>query len=82
MEFNFKVTPNAEALFNNGEEFQKAAARCLGVNEDGATEGVFITLPAPAVVNAAFACEMYFKALILKSGKNYPTARCKMKLRI
>ena len=55
MEFNFKVTPNAEALFNNGEEFQKAAARCLGVNEDGAIEiakdGVFITLPAPAVVN-------------------------------
>ena len=38
MEFNFKVTPNAEALFNNGEEFQKAAARCLGVNEDGAIE--------------------------------------------
>ena len=75
MEFNFKVTPNAEALFNNGEEFQKAAARCLGVNEDGATEGVFITLPAPAVVNAAFACEMYFTALILTSGKNYPTNR-------
>ena len=79
MEFNFKVTPNAEALFNNGEEFQKAAARCLGVNKDGAIEiakdGVFITLPAPAVVNAAFACEMYLKALILKSGKNYPTNR-------
>ena len=79
MEFNFKVTPNAEALFNNGREFQKAAARCLGVNEDGAIEiakdGLFISLPAPAVVNAAFACEMYLKALILKSGKRYPTNR-------
>ena len=79
MEFNFKVTPNAEALFNNGGEFQKAAARCLGVNEDGAIEiakdGLFISLSAPAVVNAAFACEMYLKALIFKSGKRYPTNR-------
>lgn len=79
MEFNFKVTPNAEAFFNNGGEFQKAAARCLGVNEDGAIEiakdGVIITLAAPAVVNSTFACEMYLKALILKSGKNYPVGR-------
>ena len=74
MEFNFKVTPNAEALFNNGEEFQKAAARCLGVNEYGTIE-IAEELPAPAVVNAAFACEMYLKALILKSGKKYPTNR-------
>ena len=74
MEFNFKVTPNAEALFNNGGEFQKAAARCLGVNEYGTIE-IAEELPAPAVVNAAFACEMYLKALILKSGKKYPTNR-------
>ena len=74
MEFNFKVTPNAEALFNNGREFQKAAARCLGVNEYGTNE-IAEELPAPAVVNAAFACEMYLKALILKSGKKYPTNR-------
>ena len=74
MEFNFKVTPNAEALFNNGGEFQKAAARCLGVNEYGTIE-IAEELPAPAVVNAAFACEMYLKALIFKSGKRYPTNR-------
>ena len=74
MEFNFKVTPNAEALFNNGREFQTAAARCLGVNEYGTIE-IAEELPAPAVVNAAFACEMYLKALILKSGKKYPTNR-------
>lgn len=79
MEFNNKVSPNAEALYRNGLDFQKAAERCLNMEETGTLhiideQGMQI-LPAPAVVNAAFACEMFLKALILRSGQQYPTNR-------
>ncbi len=79
MEFNFKVVPSAESLYKNGTEFQAAASRCLGMTENGIIEivkdGSFTMLAAPAVVNATFSCEMYLKALLLKSGQDYPTDR-------
>lgn len=77
MDFNFLINPNAESLYQSGFEFQKAAERCLNIDTEGkiqiVTDGIIHTLPAPAVVNSTLACELYFKALILKSGKSYPT---------
>ena len=79
MEFNFQITPGAKALYQNGVDFLRAAERCLGMDDNGKVtivdNGVFRTLAAPAVVNAAFACEMFLKSLINKSGKAYPTGR-------
>ena len=65
MEFNFQITPGAKALYQNGVDFLRAAERCLGMDDNGKVtivdNGVFRTLAAPAVVNAAFACEMFLK---------------------
>ena len=73
MEFNFEMTPNESALLSCGKDFLNAAARCLGVNEHGVIEiindGKFITLAAPATINAAFACEMFLKALVILTNK-------------
>ena len=86
MEFNFEMTPNESALLSCGKDFLNAAARCLGVNEHGVIEiindGKFITLAAPATINAAFAFEMFLKALVMKSGKKYPTDRNGHNLRV
>lgn len=76
MEFNFNVNPNADALCQSGVEFLKATERCLAMDEKGKItifeNGILNVLTAPAVVNATFACEMFLKCLILKSGNTYP----------
>lgn len=79
MEFNYKITPSAKALYQNGVDFQKAAERCLNMDETGTIriiddKGINL-LPAPAEVNSTFACEMFFKSLILKSGQKYPVGK-------
>ena len=79
MEFNYEVNPDYNAFYRNGLEFQKAAERCLAMDDDGSIhmfqDNRICILVAPAVVNSSFACEMYLKSLILKSGKTYPTGK-------
>lgn len=68
MEFNKRVNASPKDFYNNGMAFMEAAWRCFG-NKQGNTYhlidgGKIYTLPGPTVVNAAFACEMFFKALL------------------
>ena len=69
--------------YRSGESFLKASERCFGErngekftilksSENGAE---YLQLPVPTVVNASFACELFFKALILKAGLNIPKGR-------
>lgn len=79
MEFHIDNSPTADSFYRNGLDFLTAAERCLGMREDGhvdfAVNGKLIVLVAPSVVNASFACEMFFKALILKNGMACPKGR-------
>lgn len=72
MEFNTKVNHTPRDYYNNGLSFMKAAWRCYGKEKDGQyriiDSGEICQLPAPAVVNAAFACEMFLKSLLVYYG--------------
>ena len=75
MEFNKKVNASPEDFYNNGMAFMEAAHRCFG-NKQGNTYklidgGKIYILPGPTVVNAAFACEMFFKALLRHYAISY-----------
>lgn len=75
MEFNTKVNNTPKDFYRNGISFMKAAWRCYGKEIEGQYRiidgGEFCQLTAPAVVNAAFACEMFLKALLLHYGISY-----------
>lgn len=72
MEFSIKSNGTALDLYNIGEEFRLAACRCFGQKEGDSYTSIkdskMIILYSATVVNAAFACEMYLKALIKHNG--------------
>ena len=70
MEFNIKVNHAPRDYYKNGLSFMKAAWRCYGKEKDGEYKSIdgggICQLTAPTVVNAAFACEMFLKALLVR----------------
>ena len=78
-EFHIRTMGSCKDLLKNGFEFLEAARRCAGSDENGTFHIIGgnkpTMLPAATVVNAAFACEMFLKALLKKEGKPYPTRR-------
>lgn len=67
MEIHIKSQAKGNDYYRHGKEFLAAAWRCFS-NEDGSilTNQGFCQLSAPCVVNAAFSCEMFLKALLEK----------------
>lgn len=69
--------------YRNGESFLKASERCFGEKNgeeftifSGSENGTEVKqLSVPTVVNAAFACEMFLKALISNAGLDIPKGR-------
>lgn len=65
----------AMAFYNQGLRFLRCAERCLGdVNEDGSIQivgGKYQPLSTPAMVNAAFSCEIFLKAILILHGIDY-----------
>lgn len=73
MEYHIKTSPTPESYFKNGHDFCEAAWRSFGGREGKIIKnGAVHCLPVPTVVNAAFACEMHFKSLLLLEGKPFP----------
>lgn len=72
MEIHIESRNKAGDYFRQGKEFLAAAWRCFS-NEDGSivTNQGFYQLSAPCVVNAAFSCEMFLKALLKKMDIPY-----------
>lgn len=70
MEIHIKSSANAQEYFNQGNQFLDAAWRCYGKKNDKEfiwmEQGKFQQLSAPCIVNAAFSCEMFLKALLYK----------------
>lgn len=78
-EINIYSNCNEQDYYKQGNSFLEAAERCLG-KKDGNEfvfmgESEFFQLPAPTVVNAAFACEMFLKSLIIRYKLNIPKDR-------
>ena len=75
MEIHIKSSAKAQDYFNQGKQFLEAAWRCLGKKSDAGfnlmEDGKFYQLMAPCVVNSAFSCEMFLKALLIKLKINY-----------
>lgn len=82
-EINFYSFVNYKDYYEHGETFFEAAERCFGEkNGDtftiikGTNQGIeMLQLSAPTVVNAAFACELFFKSLLMKLGIGFPKGR-------
>ena len=73
MEYHVKTSPTPESYFKNGHDFCEAAWRSFGGREGRIIKnGAVHCLPVPTVVNAAFACEMCLKSLLLLEGKSLP----------
>ncbi|MCM1061348.1 MAG: HEPN domain-containing protein [Eubacterium sp.] len=70
MDINIYSSANYNGFYQQGLDFLEAAWRCFGKKEDEKyeimKEGAFLQLSAPCIVNAAFSCEMFLKALLLK----------------
>lgn len=68
MEMHIKTECSAQDFYNQGNNFEEAAQRCFGKYEQGRfsiiKDGAFLQLPAPTVVNSAFACEMFLKSIL------------------
>ena len=70
-------------FFSQGEKFLLASERCLGekngdtitIMKPSGNGSIMVQLSAPAVVNASFACELFFKALLLKNNKTFPRGK-------
>lgn len=76
MEYHVKTAPTPKSYFMNGRDFCETAWRSFGGREGKIVEnGVINWLPVPTVVNAAFACEMHLKSLLLLEGKPVPKGR-------
>lgn len=82
-EMNIYSNANYLDYYKQGENFFKAAERCFGEKNGntfttikGTDRGIeMIQLSAPTVVNAAFACELFFKSLLIKSAISIPKGR-------
>ncbi len=56
---------SAKDYYQAGCQFKEAAVRCFSDGDGNIMkDGHMIQLPAPTVVNGAFACEMFLKALL------------------
>ena len=76
MEYHVKTAPTPKSYFMNGRDFCETAWRSFGGREGKIVEnGAINWLPVPTVVNAAFACEMHLKSLLLLEGKPVPKGR-------
>ena len=82
-EINIYSNANYIDYYNHGKKFFKAAERCFGEKNGnsfttikGTEKGIeILQLAAPTVVNAAFACELFFKSLLLKNRTDIPKRR-------
>ena len=65
----------AKAFYRQGIRFADCAERSMGeVNEDGSIQivgGRYEFLGAPVMVNAAFACEVFLKAILIACDIDY-----------
>lgn len=76
MEYHIYAHSTPKSFYENGCQFLEAAWRCFGGKEGKIIQnGKIIILPVPTVVNASFACEMFFKALLLFENKSYEKGR-------
>ena len=75
MEIHIKSSTKAQDYFYQGKQFLEAAWKCYGKETDTGfniiENGKLKQLPAPCVVNAAFSCEMFLKALLHKLNISY-----------
>ncbi len=66
---------NVKVFYNQGLRFFRCAERCMGdLNDDGSIQiigGKYLPLSTPAMVNAAFSCEIFFKALLILFDIDY-----------
>ena len=67
----------AEAFYYQGLKFQECATRCMGErNEDDSIQiigGKYQPISTPLMVNTAFACEIFLKALLITNNIDYNT---------
>ena len=65
----------AKAFYQQGCAFLRCAERCMGEeNEDGSIQiigGKYNILFAPTMVNSAFSCEMFLKAILIAHEIDY-----------
>lgn len=65
----------AKRFYDQGLQFYHCAQRCLGdVNDDGSIQilgGKYHSLSTPTMVNAAFACEMFLKSILILHNIDY-----------
>ena len=75
MEIHIKSSTKAQDYFYQGKQFLEAAGKCYGKETDTGfniiEDGRLKQLPAPCVVNAAFSCEMFLKAILNKLEIGY-----------
>lgn len=75
MEMHVYSSGQPKDYFNQGKQFLEAAWRCFGKKSETRfiifEDGELQQLPAPCVVNAAFSCEMFLKALLNKLNITY-----------
>ena len=64
-----------KAFYIQGNNFAQCAERSMGeMNEDGSIQlvgGRYGMLCPPVMVNAAFACEMFLKGILIAHGIDY-----------
>lgn len=75
MGVNIRAYNSPRDFYKNGVSFMESSLRCYGKEENGEykiiDKGKVCQLTAPVVVNAAFACEMFLKALLMNAGILY-----------
>lgn len=72
MEYVVFTTNSAYDFYKQGVSFLEAACRCFG-GENRLITDEPILMHSPIAVNAAFACEMFLKALMHHEGKKLKT---------
>ena len=65
----------AQHFYNQALRFMRCAERCMGSeNDDGSIQiigGKYQTLSSPTMVNSAFSCELFLKAILHLSSIDY-----------
>ena len=64
-------------IYQNANIFRQCALRSLGINESDdkikiISNDKILILKAPTIVNIAFACELYLKAILFNQGAGIP----------
>ncbi len=72
---NEEALKKAQYFYNQAWRFMKCAERCMGTeNDDGSIQiigGRYPTLSTPTMVNAAFSCEVFLKAILILFSIDY-----------